>query len=90
MVKKSGLRRIKGGKTLKIDLELESDIIKDIIISGDFFAYPAEAIEELENTLKGTSIHDLRNIIIEFRKRVTLVGISFKDIIELLDDLINS
>mgnify|MGYP000241628783 CR=1 FL=1 len=84
MVYRSGLKRVKGGKTLKIDLEIESGIIKDIIISGDFFAYPMEAVEELENMLKGVNVSDAIDIINCFRDRIVFIGLTIDDIIDLL------
>jgi len=84
MVYKSGLKRVKGGKTLKIDLDIESGIIRDIIISGDFFAYPMEAVDELENMLRGASVSDAIEIINYFRDRVVFIGLTIDDIIDLL------
>lgn len=41
-------------KTVKLDIVLsEKCEILNIIITGDFFAYPEESIEKLENKLKG-------------------------------------
>ncbi|RLG83921.1 MAG: hypothetical protein DRO40_03080 [Thermoprotei archaeon] len=84
MVYKSGIKRVKGGKTLKIDLDVESGIIKDIIISGDFFAYPMEAVDELENMLKGASVSNAIEIINCFRDRIVFIGLTIDDIIDLL------
>ena len=39
---------------IKVEVELSNDIISDISISGDFFMYPEEAIEQLERVLVGT------------------------------------
>jgi len=84
LVYKSGIKRVKGGKTLKIDLDVESGIIKDIIISGDFFAYPMEAVDELENMLKGASVSNAIEIINCFRDRIVFIGLTIDDIIDLL------
>ena len=50
---------IPNGKLLKIFLEFDEtkNIIKKINITGDFFAYPEEAIETLENELINTLIN---------------------------------
>jgi len=47
---------VPNGKLLKIFLEFDekSNLITDINITGDFFAYPEEAIETMENELKNT------------------------------------
>lgn len=86
-MRKTGVKRIRGGKTLKIDLELKGDRIVDIVISGDFFAHPEEAIDELERELKGSSIDDITFIVNKFRDRIELVGLSIDDILELLLEL---
>jgi hypothetical protein len=41
-------------KTVKLDVTLSDDCrVEDIIISGDFFAYPEDTIERLEGLIKG-------------------------------------
>lgn len=44
------------GKLLKISLEYDEHtlVIKEIRITGDFFAYPEEAVDLLEAKLKNT------------------------------------
>ena len=48
--------KIPKGKLLKISLDYneKTNIINDLNISGDFFAYPEESIELIENELKNT------------------------------------
>jgi len=48
--------KVPRGKLLKISLEYDEkkNVITDIRITGDFFAYPEEAIEILEKKLKNT------------------------------------
>lgn len=48
--------KVPNGKLLKILLEFDekSNLITNINITGDFFAYPEEAIETIENELKNT------------------------------------
>ena len=48
--------KIPEGKLLKIfiDYNEENNSINKINITGDFFAYPEESIENLENELKNT------------------------------------
>jgi len=50
--------KIPNGKLLKVFLEFDENkkSIKNIKITGDFFAYPEEAIESLENELKDTPL----------------------------------
>ena len=48
--------KIPNGKLLKINLNYNENTNKiiDLNITGDFFAYPEEAIEFIENELKNT------------------------------------
>jgi len=50
--------KVPNGKLLKIFLEYNEDnnLIINISITGDFFAYPEEAIEIMENKLKNISL----------------------------------
>jgi lipoate-protein ligase A len=50
--------KVPQGKLLKISLEYDEkmNVITDICITGDFFAYPEEAIELLEKKLKNTML----------------------------------
>lgn len=41
---------------IKVELELANSKISDISISGDFFMYPEESIEKLEQGLRGVEI----------------------------------
>ena len=48
--------KVPQGKLLKISLEYDEkdNVITDIRITGDFFAYPEEAIELMEKKLRNT------------------------------------
>ena len=49
--KKEALKKVVGGKTVKIELIVDDNTIKEVIISGDFFAFPIEKFEELEEKI---------------------------------------
>ncbi|MGQ9842923.1 MAG: lipoate protein ligase C-terminal domain-containing protein [Spirochaetota bacterium] len=44
-----------GEKLVHIDVEFIGNIIALVHISGDFFIYPEEAINDIEQSLQGTS-----------------------------------
>lgn len=54
----NSIYKIPNGKLLKINLEYneEKNKIKNIKITGDFFAYPEESIEMIENRLVNTAL----------------------------------
>lgn len=57
-MKSRSLYKVPQGKLLKISLEYDekNNVIQDIRIMGDFFAYPEEAIELMEKKINGTLI----------------------------------
>lgn len=79
--------KIPGGKMIRLDLELQGNIIQFIRITGDFFFHPEIAIVDLENFLLGKSVtENLVAHIEDFFKRnnVRTIGIEAKHIVESL------
>ena len=50
--------KVPNGKLLKVFVEKEKKKILKISITGDFFVYPEEKIEELENVLIGEELDE--------------------------------
>lgn len=74
------------GKTLKVEMTMnvsEGRIVK-ITISGDFFAYPSETLEELELEIRGKTVEEALKIIDGYEGRVKLVGASLQDVKQLI------
>ncbi len=47
-------QKVKEGKVVKVDVEVDFDeIIKNIKITGDFFIHPEDFLEEIENSIIG-------------------------------------
>jgi len=75
--------KVKGGKLIKVALEVEGEIIKNAKIYGDFFLYPEDAIEYIEQSLKGARLNsEFEQILAEAVKRsgAQLLGFSADDI----------
>jgi lipoate-protein ligase A len=75
--------KVKGGKLIKVALEVEGDVIKSAKICGDFFLYPEDAIEEIERSLKGARLNsDFKQILTEAVERsgAQLLGFSVEDL----------
>ena len=82
----SFVKRTSMGKTLKVEVTinvLEDKIVK-AAISGDFFAYPSETLEELELEIGGKTVEEALKIIDSYRGRIKLVGASLQDIKQLI------
>lgn len=69
-MKSKSTYKVPKGKLLKIFLDYneKNHLINNISITGDFFAYPEEAIEKMEYELKNTKLE--KNILIEKIKNI--------------------
>jgi len=82
--------KVVGGKLLKISVafDIPSGEIRELKIFGDFFMYPEDALEEMEDLLVGikpeydTIIEKIRKVINE--KDVVMIGINEEDIVHTL------
>ena len=80
--------KIPRGKLLKIDLNYDenNNLIKNIRITGDFFAHPEESMEILEKKLKNTVLdkHVLLKKTHEIldENHVQLVGLNAEEIVK--------
>jgi hypothetical protein len=48
--------KIPNGKLVKVLIEYNNNILSTVKITGDFFAYPEEAIEIIEDELRKTNL----------------------------------
>ncbi|MEM3484686.1 MAG: lipoate protein ligase C-terminal domain-containing protein [Candidatus Methanomethyliaceae archaeon] len=87
MVERIGIKKVKGGKLIKVRVEEEGGIIKEVKISGDFFVHPEDAIEEIEKALKGVHLSKVREALRDFamRKTVRTVGFALDDIADVIE-----
>ena len=53
---------------IRFEIDEEGGIARSVKISGDFFIYPEETVEELEKSLEGREIFKLEDAIDEFFK----------------------
>jgi len=77
---------LKREKLLRVILKAESGVIKDVVLSGDFFAEPMDATEMVEKSLVGCEIskNEIENRINDVfeRSELKFYGISKEDIAE--------
>jgi len=74
---------------IKVEIMVAGNRVEDVIISGDFFAYPAEAIEDMEKDMKGLSLVKLPEIVENYRSKVKLVGVTLDDLKTLIEELVH-
>ncbi|MEA2053976.1 MAG: lipoate protein ligase C-terminal domain-containing protein [Candidatus Thermoplasmatota archaeon] len=81
-----GELKVKGGKLLKCSLDIKDGKIGKIKITGDFFMYPEEKIEELEKMLVGNDANEekIKSTVDEFFSGVTIFGASKENFVELV------
>ncbi|MCD6503627.1 MAG: hypothetical protein DRN30_02330 [Thermoplasmata archaeon] len=70
---------IKASKYLRVVLRKKDDnVIEDIKIIGDFFAFPESAVDSLEDDLKGKTLEEALNIVEGYD--VIFTGITKEDL----------
>jgi lipoate---protein ligase len=74
----SSIYKVPQGKLLKISVEYDekNNVIMDIRITGDFFAYPEEAIELMETKLRNVLI-DREQLLEKISSLITEYHIQF-------------
>lgn len=78
---KTAVRKVLGGKLIRVDVEY-SDGIEDIKITGDFFLHPEELISGIEKGVIGCKIEGVLDRInkILLENNGQLIGITPEDI----------
>jgi lipoate---protein ligase len=76
------IRKVPGGKLLRVSVESNEGIIESVRISGDFFAHPEDIIEALESKLKGAGRDEVREIVSGTLSNAKLYGLGGDDIID--------
>lgn len=68
-------------KTVRLDVILSENCeVRDITISGDFFAYPEDSIERLESRIKGCSSEECIEKAFNELIGVTVLGVDVEDL----------
>jgi len=83
-------RKVKEGKIVKVEVELDFDVIKKLRITGDFFLHPEEVLDDIEKSMvdlkKDVSFDTIalkiRNIVKDYNTQ--MIGISPESIAEVL------
>lgn len=48
-----GEYKVPGGKLVKVDFAVAQDTFREVVVSGDFFLYPEETLEDIRASLEG-------------------------------------
>ncbi len=86
--------RERGSRTIRVIVEIEDDVIKDIVLSGDFFINPPGLLEEIENILKNKHVSKLDTVASNLEsilsKARESVGVSVESILEAVKNAVKS
>ena len=44
-----------GGKLVRVDFDVDDNRLRNVVVSGDFFLYPEEVIDDIRAALEGVS-----------------------------------
>jgi lipoate-protein ligase A len=79
-----GERKVRGGKLVVIDGEVDGDLLRDVVLSGDFFLEPDEALGWLTAALQhlptGIALDDLADRVEAARRDAVMLGFSPRDV----------
>jgi lipoate---protein ligase len=83
-------KKVADGKLVRVDVELADDKISNVKITGDFFLFPENVIDFIEDYFIGLKELDYEQIKNELyfilkQHNAQLVGISIDDIIECVE-----
>ncbi len=48
-----GEYKVPGGKLVKVDFAVAGEELREVVVSGDFFLYPEETLEDIRSSLEG-------------------------------------
>ena len=90
-MKSASLRAEKG--VIEVELAVEKNIITKVKITGDFFIYPEEALDDIEQILIGSSSNeqDIKGSLSQLyqQKSISTPGITIDDWVNVLSLAIN-
>ncbi len=90
MAQKSGIsegradHKVPGGKLIRVHVWHRNGVVDKVRFYGDFFMHPEEAVEELEESLKGRDVSETARLIRSFFENVEIVGATAEDFIHAL------
>ncbi|ADV64526.1 lipoate protein ligase C-terminal domain-containing protein [Desulfurococcus mucosus] len=75
------VKTVRGEKTVEIEVEVSDCRIKRVVFSGDFFAYPDDVVEKLEEALKDCGSDECVGEAFKEARKALLIGVEW-DVLE--------
>lgn len=69
---------------VRIHVKVFEDVIEQIIITGDFFVYPPNALYELESHLKWSRVDEVPQLIMKFSNSIRILDLSLSELAQLV------
>ncbi len=81
-MKQNIVHKVPQGKLLRIEVEIENSMIKEIKITGDFFIHPEKAICEIEEFLVDKEVQKVEEKLLKLlkEKNIKIVGFTPEDL----------
>ena len=80
-------RKVPGGKFVRVRAYLTDDCsFTDLVVEGDFFAYPPDAIDGLAERVRGKALAESLKAIDEALKGISLGGLDARTIRSLVEE----
>ncbi|MBN1873227.1 MAG: biotin--protein ligase [Anaerolineae bacterium] len=79
--------KVKGGKLLRVRLNVDAGMIRTVRITGDFFMHPEDALETLEHSLIGIPFQEITiraQVQQFFNSEVQVIGAEVEDFVHVL------
>ncbi len=95
MKQAKAIKKVPGGKLVRVDITY-GERLEKVIITGDFFLYPEDVLPVIENALAGALLPLEKTSLIEKvqnilnREKAVLVGFSPQDLIDILEEAMQS
>ncbi|MEJ5202888.1 MAG: hypothetical protein WHV66_11705 [Anaerolineales bacterium] len=95
MKQAKAIKKVPGGKLVRVDITY-GERLEKVIITGDFFLYPEDVLQVIENALAGALLPLEKTSLIEKvqnilnREKAVLVGFSPQDLIDILEEAMQS
>ncbi len=87
-MQRTSVRKVSGGKLLKVRVSSEGGVLEEVRITGDFFVSPEEAVDAIEGALRGAHVSRIGEVVrreAESREAVFL-GFSLRDLVEMIEE----
>ena len=72
------------GGLVRATMKVGQERLHNVSLSGDFFCYPADGVEQLESILEGVPVSEVRDVLVGFCARYETPGVTVEDWLEVL------